>query len=96
MLLQTKQLEFQYPNGPRFAFSDLSLNPLSQLAIVGQSGSGKSTLLGILAGLNAPQQGEVLIENKSLYQLAAHEIDAIRGQKMGIIFQNHYVLLKQL
>ena len=57
------------------------------LAIVGPSGSGKSTLLGLLAGLDAPSAGEVIIDNTSITGLGEDDLARLRGKSIGFVFQ---------
>jgi putative ABC transport system ATP-binding protein len=57
------------------------------LAIVGPSGSGKSTLLGLLAGLDAPTAGEILIDGTDLTKLSEDALARLRGEKIGFVFQ---------
>ena len=57
------------------------------LAIVGPSGSGKSTLLGLLAGLDAPSAGEVIIDNTSITGLGEDGLARLRGKSIGFVFQ---------
>lgn len=63
-----------------------------RVAIVGRSGSGKSTLLGLLAGLDSPSSGKVLVDNIEISQLDEDGRAAIRGQKMGFVFQSFQLL----
>lgn len=57
------------------------------ISIIGPSGSGKSTLLGILAGLDAPSSGQVLIEDLDITHLPEKKLAQIRNQKIGMVFQ---------
>ena len=57
------------------------------VSIMGPSGSGKSTLLGILAGLDTPSSGQVLIENIDITRMPEKKLAAIRNQKIGMVFQ---------
>jgi len=57
------------------------------LAIVGPSGSGKSTLLGLLAGLDAPSAGEVVIDGTSITGLGEDALARLRGKMIGFVFQ---------
>jgi putative ABC transport system ATP-binding protein len=57
------------------------------VAIVGPSGSGKSTLLGLLAGLDAPTTGEILIDGVDITRLNEDGLAKLRGEKIGFVFQ---------
>ena len=57
-------------------------------AIVGASGSGKSTLLSIMAGLDTPSRGSVRVDGVDLFALNEDQRAAVRGQKMGFVFQS--------
>lgn len=62
------------------------------VAITGSSGSGKSTLLGILAGLDLPDSGEVVLNGKILTRLDEEGRAAVRAQNIGFIFQSFQLL----
>ena len=57
------------------------------VAVVGPSGSGKSTLLGLLAGLDAPTTGQILIDNIDITRLSEDGLAKLRGEKIGFVFQ---------
>ncbi|MHB8463588.1 MAG: ABC transporter ATP-binding protein [Acidimicrobiales bacterium] len=57
------------------------------VAIMGPSGSGKSTLLHLLAGLDTPSSGEVLIAGRSLAGLSRRELAGVRNRTVGLVFQ---------
>jgi putative ABC transport system ATP-binding protein len=57
------------------------------VAIVGPSGSGKSTLLGLLAGLDAPSTGSILIDGTDITGLSEDGLARLRGEKIGFVFQ---------
>src|SRR5918999_419636 len=57
------------------------------VAVVGPSGSGKSTLLGLLAGLDAPTSGEILIDGTDITRLSEDGLARLRGEKIGFVFQ---------
>ena len=57
------------------------------LAIVGPSGSGKSTMLGLLAGLDAPTTGQILIGGTDITKLGEDALARLRGQTIGFVFQ---------
>lgn len=65
----------------------LKINEGDMVAITGTSGSGKSTLLHIMAGLEKPDLGEVIIDNKNIYQLSQKELTIFRRRKIGVVFQ---------
>lgn len=73
---------------------DLSLAVAAgeSLAITGASGSGKSTLLGILAGLDVPTAGEVILNNHSLTYLNEEGRAQVRADNVGFIFQSFQLL----
>jgi putative ABC transport system ATP-binding protein len=57
------------------------------LAVTGPSGSGKSTLLGLIAGLDAPSGGRVVIDGTDITSLDEDRLARLRGQKIGFVFQ---------
>jgi putative ABC transport system ATP-binding protein len=62
------------------------------VAIVGPSGSGKSTLLGLIAGLDAPTSGSVLIDNVDITRLDEDALARLRGEKVGFVFQFFHLI----
>ena len=62
------------------------------VAIMGESGSGKTTLLNILAALDKPTAGEVLLNGKNLVSLKEKEISAFRREHLGFVFQEFNLL----
>ena len=71
---------------------DLELNKGDSLAIVGASGSGKSTLLGLLAGLDLPSGGAVLLAGKNLSELDEDQRARLRAEHVGFVFQSFQLL----
>jgi len=59
---------------------------------MGASGSGKSTLLHILGTLDKPTKGEVLFEGKNVFGLRENELAKFRNEKIGFVFQFHYLI----
>ncbi|MEH8019004.1 ATP-binding cassette domain-containing protein [Rheinheimera muenzenbergensis] len=70
----------------------LTINHGETVAIVGASGSGKSTLLSLLAGLDLPTKGEVLLAGQPLHQLSEDQRAAIRASSVGFVFQSFLLL----
>ena len=62
------------------------------VAVVGASGSGKSTLLGLMAGLDTPSEGEIWIDGVPIHNLAEGELAAVRGRKIGFVFQSYQLI----
>jgi putative ABC transport system ATP-binding protein len=71
---------------------DFSLRRGETVAIVGASGSGKSTLLSIIAGLDTPSSGTVLIDGVDLFARDEDQRAALRAQKLGFVFQSFQLL----
>jgi putative ABC transport system ATP-binding protein len=62
------------------------------VAIVGPSGSGKTTLLGLLAGLDTPTRGTVLLDDSDLTRLSENDRARLRGEKVGFVFQTFQLI----
>ncbi len=79
----------QSGNTPLTILHPLTLDvPAGQcLAIIGPSGSGKSTLLGLIAGLDAPTSGQILIDGTDITTLDEDALARLRGEKIGFVFQ---------
>ncbi|MCC6364571.1 MAG: ABC transporter ATP-binding protein [Bryobacterales bacterium] len=62
------------------------------IAIMGPSGSGKSTLLGLLAGLDTPTAGSIVLDGQEIAGLAEDSLAVIRGRKIGFVFQSYQLI----
>jgi putative ABC transport system ATP-binding protein len=71
---------------------DLSVPAGESLAITGPSGSGKSTLLGLIAGLDAPTAGRILIDSSDITDLGEDALARLRGEKIGFVFQFFHLI----
>jgi putative ABC transport system ATP-binding protein len=69
-----------------------SIAPSQALAIIGASGSGKSTLLGLLAGLDTPTSGQVILDGIDLQTLDEDGRARLRSDRVGFVFQNFHLL----
>jgi putative ABC transport system ATP-binding protein len=62
------------------------------VAIAGPSGSGKSTLLGLIAGLDAPTTGTIIVDGVAVTSRSEEQLARLRGEKIGIVFQFFHLL----
>ena len=62
------------------------------VAVVGPSGSGKSTLLGLVAGLDAPTAGRILIDGEDVTRMGEDALARLRGRKLGFVFQSFHLI----
>ena len=73
-----KNVSFKIPKG-------------ASVAIIGKSGSGISTLIHAMSGVDAPEEGEVLMDGVNILSMKQKDIDKFRSKKMGFIFQSFFV-----
>ena len=71
---------------------DFSIPSGDFVALVGPSGSGKSTLLGIIAGLDRPSTGEVLVDGIPIANMPESRLAAVRNAKIGMVFQAYNLI----
>jgi putative ABC transport system ATP-binding protein len=90
-LVEVKDLCKYYKDGSTktVALDDVSFNieEGESVAIIGPSGSGKTTLLEVMAGLNKPSKGQVLISGKNVHKGNDKETSRFRNQTIGFVFQ---------
>src|SRR3984957_10094813 len=95
-MIEVRALKKSIRNGNRTVeiLKDINLLiPAGQfVSIMGASGSGKSTLLGLLAGLDSPTEGEVLIDGVEISRLPEDKLAEVRGQKLGFVFQSFQLI----
>jgi len=82
------------PEGPLHILDDISFRIATgaAVAVVGVSGSGKSTLLSLLAGLDTPTRGRVLMDGTDLNSLDEDGRARLRAERVGFVFQNFQLL----
>jgi len=71
---------------------DLTIASGQVAAITGPSGSGKSTLLGLLAGLDAPSSGRIVIDGSDITAMSEDDLARFRGKRIGFVFQFFHLL----
>lgn len=62
------------------------------IAVTGSSGSGKSTLLGLIAGLDSPSSGDILIDDVSIVEMDENDLASLRSKKLGFVFQSFHLI----
>ena len=62
------------------------------VAITGASGSGKSTLLGLIAGLDSPSDGEIIIDDENIVKMDEDSLAMLRSEKIGFVFQSFHLI----
>jgi putative ABC transport system ATP-binding protein len=96
MMIVARGLEKTYTSGgrplPVLKSVDLEVAPQSFVAVVGPSGSGKTTLLGLLAGLDEPSGGQVLLDGTDVFALTEDDRAGFRAERVGFVFQTFHLL----
>jgi putative ABC transport system ATP-binding protein len=94
--IQVKNLHKSIRNGVRtvdiLKGIDFTVPHGQFVAIMGSSGSGKSTLLGLLAGLDTPSSGEVVLNGQSISYLPEDQLAQVRGRTIGFVFQSYQLI----
>ena len=95
-MIVAEGLEKSYTSGgrplPVLRALDLEIEAESFVSIVGPSGSGKTTLLGLMAGLDEPSGGRVLLDGKDIFAMTEDGRAEFRAQKVGFVFQTFHLL----
>ena len=92
MLFQIKKLEYSLNKKLILKNLDFILKESNHLLIIGPSGSGKTTLINLMAGLLKPTNGQIIFEDKEYNLLPEEQIDNIRLNNFGFIFQKLYLI----
>ena len=90
-ILAVEHLSFTYPGNAKAVLKDINcaFEPGKMYAITGPSGSGKSTLLSLLAGMERPSEGEIVLDGKSLADI---DLDEYRREKVAFVFQSYQLM----
>ena len=96
MKISIKNINKNFQQGKNIiqVLNDISLEVKSGevIALLGKSGSGKTTMLSLLAGLDRPDQGSILIDDLDLTKLSEEELCNFRAKKLGIVFQQFHLI----
>lgn len=87
----TKIYESASEGLPALSDISLSIEQGESVAIIGKSGSGKSTLMHILATLDRPTSGSLVIDGKDVVSFSAKDLDSLRNTKFGFVFQQFFL-----
>ncbi|SMD07576.1 putative ABC transport system ATP-binding protein [Desulfocicer vacuolatum DSM 3385] len=96
-ILSVSRLEKSYPQAgtaPLKVISNTGFTIFSgeTIAITGQSGSGKSTLMALLAGLDTPDSGTILLKEQNLNRMNQDQLARFRAKQIGVIFQQFHLM----
>ena len=95
-MLEARDLTKEYQSGDRrlSVLRDVSFTVPDGafVAIVGPSGSGKTTLLGLLAGLDVPSRGTVVLDGADMSRMSEDQRAKLRGEKVGFVFQSFQLI----
>jgi putative ABC transport system ATP-binding protein len=97
--IEIRSLSHRLPSGGRLLTIldriDLAIPRGEFTAILGPSGSGKSTLLALMAGLDQPTEGEILLDGEPIQGLSEDRLARLRRRKVGFVFQSFQLLSNQ-
>jgi putative ABC transport system ATP-binding protein len=95
-MIRVQHLTKEYRSGgqPLAVLKDITFEITSGelVAIVGPSGSGKTTLLGLLAGLDRPSRGRVVVDDQDLTRLSEDDLARFRADRIGFVFQSFHLI----
>ena len=94
--IELRKITKRLPSGERILTIldqiDLSVEPGEFVAILGPSGSGKSTLLALMAGLDRPTEGDVILDGEPIQDMSEDALALLRRRKVGFVFQSFQLL----
>ena len=95
-IIECRSVSFSYNEGnnktPVLKNLNFEIKSGETTAIIGQSGCGKSTLLNLMAGLDTPTEGEVLITNTNISEISEKDRTELRAKNLGFVYQFHHLL----
>ena len=92
MIFEIKNLHYSISGKLILKKINLKVDDSKHLLIQGPSGCGKTTLLNLMSGLLKPDSGDILFKNKNLSNLGENEVDLIRSENFGFIFQKLHLI----
>lgn len=91
-MIKVSNLSYQYNPQQVLHFPDFEVKRGESCLLLGESGSGKTTLLHLIGGLLGNFTGTIQLDGTSIGNLSEPNLDAIRGQKIGFIFQRNHLI----
>ena len=91
-LFEINDVEYKIDQQKILKKQNFAVKKIEHLLILGPSGSGKTTLLNLLSGLLKPSSGEIIFSNKKYSTLSEEQIDKLRLENFGFIFQKPYLI----
>ena len=91
-VLRIDGLSFSYDEKPLLRINQFDVSARERVAVLGPSGCGKTTFVHLIAGLLRSQAGTILIKDQDIGSLGEEEMDRIRGQYIGIVFQRLHLV----